>query len=173
MSSSSLGWKLFRSSVHRENFSSTRKIFQRGNFFSKKKFGSSRSIPSKNRQNRSYPRDFEPFKVQKFCMPFFGEFSRSSQDLRESDYDSIKSWDDRPNLPKNGVQKFWTSNGSKIARIAPISTIFGRNRSRRPKLFFPKFQRRRNSGVDAKIRDERTPRRTNERPEQIFVMNLC
>ena len=33
------------------------------------------------------------------------------------------------------------SNGSKIARIAPISTIFGRNRSRRLKLDFEFFFR--------------------------------
>ena len=36
-------------------------------------------------------------------MPLFGEFSRSSQDLCESDYDSIKSWDDRLNSPKSGM----------------------------------------------------------------------
>ena len=47
-----------------------------------------------------------------------------------------KSRDDRPNSPKSGMWIFKTSNGSKIARIAPISTIFGRNRSRRPELFF-------------------------------------
>ena len=34
---------------------------------------------------------------------------------------------------------FETSNGWKIARIAPILTIFGRNRSRRPKLKFEKI----------------------------------
>ena len=45
-------------------------------------------------------------------------------------------WDDRPNSPKSGMLISKTSNGSKIARIAPISTIFGRNRSHRPELFF-------------------------------------
>ena len=35
---------------------------------------------------------------------------------------------------------FKISNGSKIPRIAPISTIFGRNRSRRPKFFCKKFR---------------------------------
>ena len=39
--------------------------------------------------------------------------------------------------------EFQTSNGSKIARLAPILTIFGRNRSRRPDLVFQKFSRRR------------------------------
>ena len=29
---------------------------------------------------------FELFEVRKICMPFFGEFARSSQDLRKSDY---------------------------------------------------------------------------------------
>jgi len=49
-----------------------------------------------------------------------------------------KSWDDRPNSPKSGMQNFRTSNGSKIARMAPISTIFCRNRPRRPDLDFEK-----------------------------------
>ena len=58
-----------------------------------------------------------------------------------------ESRDDRLNSPKSGVS---ASNGQKIARIAPILTIFGRNRSRRPKPFFyrnfrvvKKFSRRR------------------------------
>ena len=37
------------------------------------------------------------------------------------------------------MRNFRTSNGSKIARMAPISTIFSRKRSRRPDLFFRKF----------------------------------
>ena len=44
-----------------------------------------------------------------------------------------ESRDDRLNSPKSGGS---ASNGQKLARIAPILTIFGRNRSRRPKLFF-------------------------------------
>ena len=39
------------------------------------------------------------------------------------------------------MRNFRTSNGLKIARLAPILTIFGRNRSRRHDLFFPKFLR--------------------------------
>ena len=49
---------------------------------------------------------FEPFEVRKFRMPFFGEFGRSSQDLGESDYNSIKSRDDRLNSPKSGMWIF-------------------------------------------------------------------
>ena len=62
--------------------------------------------------------------ARKIHAPLFGEFGRSSQDLRESDYDSPKSWDDRPNSPKNCMQSFQTSNDPKIAKIAPISTLF-------------------------------------------------
>ena len=45
---------------------------------------------------------FKPFQVLKIHMPLLGEFSRSSQDSCESDYDSHKSWDDRLNSPKSG-----------------------------------------------------------------------
>ena len=58
-----------------------------------------------------------------------------------------------------------TSNGSKLARIAPISTIFGRNRSRRPELFFRKFSRRRNFRVAEKF-SRRTSERTYERAKK-------
>ena len=52
--------------------------------------------------------------------------------------------------------------------MAPISTIFGRNRSRRPKLFFPKFSRGRkhfrgdekNFAATKKFRNARTIERT-------------
>ena len=42
-----------------------------------------------------------------------------------------------------------TSNGRKIARMAPILTIFGPNRSRRRDLFFENFsnERRRHRGI--------------------------
>ena len=46
---------------------------------------------------------FELSEVRKFCLPFFGEFGRSSQDLRKSDDNSPKSWDDRLNSPKSGM----------------------------------------------------------------------
>ncbi len=92
-----------RSFARREKLFGGAEIFRRRENFRKKSLG---------RRERFRPRIvkigailaiFEPFKVQKFCMPFFGEFSRSSQDLRESDYDSIKSWDDRLNSPKSGM----------------------------------------------------------------------
>ena len=57
-------------------------------------------------------------------MPLFGEFCPSSRDLVDLNLDSPKSWDDRPNSPKNVVRYFQTSNDSKIARIALIFTIF-------------------------------------------------
>ena len=37
---------------------------------------------------------------------FFGEFGKSSQDLGESVYDLIKSWDDWLRSPKNGMWIF-------------------------------------------------------------------
>ena len=42
-----------------------------------------------------------------------------------------------------------SSNGRKIARMAPILTIFGPNRSQRRNLFFEKFsnERRRHRGI--------------------------
>ena len=47
---------------------------------------------------------------------------------------------------------FQTSNGSKIARIAPMLTILGRNRSRRSVLVFQKISRHQNFRVDEKNR---------------------
>ena len=49
---------------------------------------------------------FEPFEVPKFRTPVFGEFGRSSQDLCESDYDLLKSRDDRLNSSKSGMWIF-------------------------------------------------------------------
>ena len=57
---------------------------------------------------------------------------------------------------------FQLSNGSKIAMMAPISTIFGRNRSRRPKLFFPKFSRGRKK-FSRRRKNFATHERSNER----------
>ena len=58
---------------------------------------------------------------------------------------------------------FQFSNGSKIARMAPISMIFGQNWSRRSKFFFPKFSRGRkkfhddeNFAATKKFRNART-----------------
>ena len=60
-------------------------------------------------------------------IPLFGQFSRTSCDFCESDYDSHKSRDDRPNSLKSGVQISRSSNRLKIAGVAPNSTILGRN----------------------------------------------
>ena len=85
--------------------------------------------------------------------------------------DSRKSRDDRPNSPKSGVSIFQTSNGLKIARIAPIWTIFGRNRSRRPNLNFRKFSYpQKISRVESEESDERRIRpmtnQTNDEPDR-------
>ena len=45
-------------------------------------------------------------KFETFPMPLFGKFSRSSQDLGESDYDSINSRDDQLNSSKSGMWIF-------------------------------------------------------------------
>ena len=57
---------------------------------------------------------FEPFEIRKIHMPLLSEFGRSSQDLRESDYDSIKSRDDRPNSSKSGMWIFGDLNAGHI-----------------------------------------------------------
>ena len=49
-------------------------------------------------------------------MPFFGEFGRSSQDLGESDYDSIKSRDDRLNSSKSGMWIVGDGNTGDVLR---------------------------------------------------------
>ena len=50
--------------------------------------------------------------------PFSGEFSRSSQVCFKSDYDSPKSWDDRPNSPKSGMLIF----GDRATRDVLLGT---------------------------------------------------
>ena len=62
------------------------------------------AIGSVQKSSKSEPssRFLSRFKFLKIHMPLLGEFSRSSQDSCESDYDSHKSWDDRLNSPKSG-----------------------------------------------------------------------
>ena len=115
---------LARWRARRANFWSTRKFRRRENF-RKKGLGCRDRFRPKIVEIGAILAIFEPFEVRIFRTPFFGEFGRSSQDLGESDYDSPKSWDDRPNSPKNGMRNFRTSNGSKIAKKPPISTILG------------------------------------------------
>ena len=76
----------------------------------------------------------------KMHMPLFGEFGQSSRDSRESLSDSHKSQDDRLNSPKSGRWIFKSLTGLKIARMAMILTILGRNRSQRPQFFFKSFR---------------------------------
>ena len=49
---------------------------------------------------------FKLFEDLSDCMPLFGEFSRLSQDLCKSDYDSIKSRDNWLSSPKSGMWTF-------------------------------------------------------------------
>ena len=44
--------------------------------------------------------------TRKIHVPLFSEFGRSSRELCESDHNSTKSWDDRPNSPKSGMCVF-------------------------------------------------------------------
>ena len=64
----------------REFFFVAAKIFSSARKFGKKKFGPTRSILSKNRGNRSHPRDFWAIWKLKNHWPLLGEFSRSSRD---------------------------------------------------------------------------------------------
>ena len=105
---------------------------------------------------------FVAFHSPNIHMPLFVDFSRSSQDLCKSLSDSHKSWEDRLNSPKSGMWIFKTWNGLKIARITPISMSFGRNRSRRPKLFFPKLLRGRKK-FSRRPKKFATHERSNER----------
>ena len=82
-----------------------RKIRRRENF-GKKNWGRRDRFRQKIVEIEAILAIFEAFEVRKFCMPLFGEFSRSSQDLGESDYDSIKSRDDRLNSSKSGMWIF-------------------------------------------------------------------
>ena len=76
-------------------FSSARK-------FGKKNLGRRDRLRSKIVEIGAILTIFNPFQVLKIHMPLLGEFSRSSQDSCEADYDSHKSRDDRLNSPKSG-----------------------------------------------------------------------
>ena len=54
-------------------------------------------------------------------------------------------------VPSKTFLVFQAGHGSKIARMAPILTIFWRKWSQRPKFFFRKFSRRRNFRVVEKF----------------------
>ena len=87
------------------DFLSTRKFRRRGKF-QKQNLGRRDGFRPKIVEIGAILAIFEPFEIRKFCTPFFGEFGRSSQDLRESDYDSPKSRDDRLDSSKSGMWIF-------------------------------------------------------------------
>ena len=62
------------------NLASTRKFRRRKNF-GKKNWGRRDRFRQKIAEIEPILAIFEAFEVRKFCMPLFGEFSRSSQDL--------------------------------------------------------------------------------------------
>ena len=100
---------LARWRARRENFSSTRKFRRRENF-GKKSLGRCDRFRQKIVEIGANLAIFEPKYTSKNHTPLFGEFSRSSQDLCESDYDSHKSRDDRLNSPKSGMWIFSSSD---------------------------------------------------------------
>ena len=82
------------------------KIFSDGVKFSKKSLERRDRFRQKIVEIGAILAIFEPFEVWKIRVPFFGEFGQSSQDLGDSDYNSIKSRDDRLNSPKSGIWIF-------------------------------------------------------------------
>ena len=86
-----------------------KKIRRRGNF-GKSRSGRCDRFRSKIVEIGANLAIFEPKYTSKNHTPFFGEFSRSSQDLCESDHDSHKSRDDRLNSPKSGMWIFSSSD---------------------------------------------------------------
>ena len=111
----------------------------------------------------------------KLHMPLFGEFGRSSRDsCHYGGYNEMNpgtiGW------IRALLMNFQFSNGSKIARMAPISTIFGRNRSRRLKLFFSKFSRARKFSRRQKFSRRRkilaTSKQTKKRTAKKFSAGL-
>ena len=81
----------------RNKFLPTQFFFSVPGNFQKIKFGSSQSISSKIIEIGAILAIFEAFEVLEIHMPLFREFSWSSRDLCQSDYDSHTSRDDRLN----------------------------------------------------------------------------
>ena len=92
--------------VRRANFWTTRNIFDDAKISKRKAWVAAIDFVQESSISELSSRFFELLKVQKFGMPFFGEFGRASKDLYESDYDSTKSWDDRLNSSKSGMWIF-------------------------------------------------------------------
>ena len=97
------GTSLVRSFVRREILSSPRIVFRPRDYLRNKSLGRRDRFRPKIGEIGAILAIFKPFQVLKIHMPLLGEFSRSSQDLCESDYDAHKSWDDQPNSQKSGV----------------------------------------------------------------------
>ena len=100
-----------------------------------------RSILS-NRPSRSYPGDFSAvwrFFAQNACKYFCNTFNVIASHLDNQDSNPGKS---------SLFQKY--SNSRKIARIAPISTIFGPNESSRRNLFLKNFRKKETNEINSK-----------------------
>ena len=82
------------------------KIFDRAKFFEKLDRGAAIDFVKKSSKSELSSRFLSRSKFGKYRTPFFGKFGRSSQDLSESDYNWIKSRDDRLNSPKSGMWIF-------------------------------------------------------------------
>ena len=113
-----------RSSVHRENFSSTRKKNRRREHLSETTSGRRDRFRQKIIKIGAILAIFEPFEVRKFRTPYIGEFGRSSQDLSESDYDSPKSWDDWLNSCKNGMSISGDWNTQSLLFATQVMSCF-------------------------------------------------
>ena len=102
--------------------SRTFRVFQAGHFlYSHQDTENRRKIKKKIVEIGAILAIFEPFEGWKIHAPLFGEFSRSSRDLIDQ---IAKMLGGAAEITKNGMQTFGSSNSSKIARMAPISTIF-------------------------------------------------
>ena len=108
---------MFVRSFVRRDFWSARKFFGRSENFSKTRSARRGRFRQKIIEIGAILAIFEPFEVRKFRVPLFGEFGRSSQDLCGSDYDSLKSRDDRLNSSKSGR---WIFKGTLVADMVDV-----------------------------------------------------
>ena len=119
------------------NFSPSRKFFRRPNFFSKFSWHRCDSFGPKIVKIGAILTVFRPFEIpRKFCpVRAPSIFSMRIQNTHD------------PKIQATRNTSYLTAskslNGRKIARMAPILTIFGPNRSQRRNLFFEKFSNER------------------------------
>ena len=78
-------------------------FFRRRAIFKKKVWSDAVDFVNKSLKSEPSSRFLSRSKFENFACHFFGKFGQSSQDLDESDYNSIKSRDDRLNSPKSGM----------------------------------------------------------------------